>query len=118
MVDSVVNDLLYGNNARSMQFALSYWDGAYNRISGNSQGSPDQRPAMISTIRKLRDLSLSLINSANIPTPGNIDYTNSTALSGNFDYDGFTGNASDQLFNEPVSNMQPSAVVSKCIKYR
>lgn len=118
MIDSIVNDLVTGVNARSIQFGLSYWDGTKNRLSGNSIGSPNQVAATISTIRYLRDQCIGLIQSNGVATPSNATITTTTSPSGNFVYDGFTGSGNDQLFNDPVSNMQPSAVVNKCIKYR
>ena len=116
MVDSIINDLKTGVNARSTQFALSYWDGTKNRLSGNSKGSPNQVAATIATIRYLRDQSISLILNNGVNIAGNVPITTTTSMSGEESYDGFTGSGAEQLYNEPVSNMQPTAVVNKCIK--
>jgi hypothetical protein len=125
MIDSVVSDLTTGVNAKSVQFALSYWDGTRNRLSGNPPGSPllpngseDQVAATVATIRFLRDQCINLVLSEGGGRTGQFRSTNVTEASGSVEFDGFTGSGSEMLLNDPVSNIQPSAVVSKCIKYR
>jgi hypothetical protein len=117
MVDSVVNDLRSGTSSRSIQYALSYWSGAVNRIGGLA-GNPNQISATISTIKYLRDRCVDLIINNGGGGGSTLNYlTTSTALSGEFNYSGFT-NDGIGLEGEPVANIQPSAVVNKCIKVK
>ena len=123
MVDSVVNDLVYGTDARSIQYALAYWDGTVNRIGGVTSGvnsNVDQRAATIQTIRFLRDRSIDLVINAGGGDAGSIVQTSTTTASGAISYVGQTfDGANGDLFgiqNDPVGNVQPAAVVNKIIK--
>lgn len=125
MVDSVINDLIYGTDARSIQYALAYWDGTVNRIGGVASGvnsNVDQRGATIQTIRFLRDRSIDLVIRAGGGDSGSTVQTNTTTASGAINYVGqtFDGENGD-LFgiqNDPIGNIQPAAVVNKIIKVR
>jgi hypothetical protein len=59
MVDAVVNDLRSGTNARSVQYAIAYWDGSSNRLLQNVL--PDQRANTIDTVNFLKNKSLDKI---------------------------------------------------------
>lgn len=120
MVDSVVSDLRSGVTSRSIQYGLAYWDGAVNRIGGTISGvnnNVDQRFATIETIKFLRDRSIDLIvNSGGLNTTLNL-LTSSTNLSGDYVVSETTSDGSLYgIENEPVTNIQPSAVVNKCIR--
>jgi hypothetical protein len=54
MVDAIANDILTGVDAKSIQYALSYWDGNNTRI-------PDQIDAIISSIGFLNDRSYDIL---------------------------------------------------------
>jgi len=126
MVDSVINDLIYGTDARSIQYGLAYWDGTKNRIGGIATGvnsNVDQRAATIETIRFLRDQSIDLILRAGGNNPGGAtSQTGQTSLSGAINYSGqtFDGQNGDLygIENDPIGNIQPVAVVNKIIKVR
>jgi hypothetical protein len=123
MIDSVVSDLINGVNAKSIQFALAYWDGNKNRIGGNrvlGNNNPDQVRDTIKTVEELRKRSLSIVlanGGAVTSTPSPITFA--TSLSGEFRYDGLTDDGSfENMGQDSVSNLQPSAVVNKCIKVK
>lgn len=70
MVDAVVNDLIYGVTAKTVQYAVAYWDGSTSRIP--STFIPNQRQNTLDTIEKLKSTMLrvavnntgSLVNAA------------------------------------------------------
>jgi len=68
MVDAICNDLATGVNARSIQYALTYWDGSTSRLPQNLL--PNQISNTISTIRYLG----SVINEY-VTQPKNLSYT-------------------------------------------
>jgi microcystin-dependent protein len=122
MIDSVISDLTTGVIAKSVQFALAYWDGSKNRIGGDrvlSNGNPDQIKDTVRTVEDLKRRSLALVisNGGAITSTSPVTYTTST--SGRFDYDGLTDDGSfESMGQDFVSNLQPTAVVNKCIKAR
>lgn len=125
MVDSVINDLIYGTDARSIQYALAYWDGTANRIGGVDSGlnnNVNQINATISTVRFLRDKCIDLIIEAGGGDNGTIQVTNQTGLSGEINFSGQTYDGPNgDLYgteNDPIGNIQPAAVVNKIIKVR
>ena len=120
MIDSVINDLRTGVDAQSIQFGLAYWTGNANRLGGTTSGlntNPNQIAATVETIRYLRDRCIDIViaegggTSSTVPTSGL-----STALSGKFEYFGYTDDG--DFVNDPINNIQPSAVVNKIIKVK
>lgn len=67
MVDSVANDLSTGVMAKSIQYALSYWDGSVSRIP-NSNFIPDQIRNTIDTVEYLKRVALNI----NAPLSGGL----------------------------------------------
>jgi len=127
MVDSIINDLNTGVNARSIQYALTYWDGTKNRIGGggivDGLTAPNQILATVNTLKRLRDLTRTILVQNGVGETGDISYNSTTNMTpesatGKYVFDGFTGSGEEQLYNDPISNIQPSAVVNKCIKAR
>lgn len=58
MVDAVSHDLITGVNARSIQYAVAYWDGNTSRIPDSN--IPDQRANTLDTITYLRSAMLDI----------------------------------------------------------
>lgn len=56
MVDAIANDLITGVNARSVQYAVAYWDGDVSRIPDSN--IPNQQQNTLDSIRRLRSAML------------------------------------------------------------
>ena len=59
MVDAVANDLSTGVDAKSIQYAVAYWDGSTSRLPENL--IPNQRKNTIDVINYLKGICLTLI---------------------------------------------------------
>lgn len=60
MVDAVVNDLKTGINAKSIQYAVAYWDGSTSRLPEDY--IPNQVSNTLDTIEYLKQISLDFAN--------------------------------------------------------
>ena len=60
MVDAVANDLITGVNSKSIQYALSYWDGSTSRLPEDEL--PEQVKNTIATVDYLRTYALKVAN--------------------------------------------------------
>jgi len=125
MVDSVIDDLRNGVNSKTIQFALAYYDGSLNRIKGRDEpglgnNNPNQVNATLQTIRYLRDRSIDLIIQGGGRTQLRTLTANTSEEAG-YTFFGTTGDGEESDFGlngDPISNLQPSAVVNKIIKIR
>jgi hypothetical protein len=68
MLDAVANDLATGVMAKSIQYALSYWDGAVSRIPSNNPLALNQEENTIDTIQFLKKIALNI----NAPLSGGL----------------------------------------------
>jgi hypothetical protein len=68
MLDAVANDLSTGVMAKSIQYALSYWDGAVSRIPSNNPLALNQEENTIDTIQFLKKIALNI----NAPLSGGL----------------------------------------------
>ncbi len=67
MVDAVANDLSTGVMAKSIQYALSYWDGAVSRIKDQAL-APNQIVNTLDTVEFLKTTALNI----NAPLSGGL----------------------------------------------
>ena len=121
MIDSVIHTLRTGVNARTIQYALAYWDGAVNRIDkpGVRGDANRQIPPTIQTIRELSRETIKVLLNNGGGQNETLTVTSSTSAGGNVKlYETTDDSSLDILKNEFISNLQPSAVVNKCIKAR
>jgi microcystin-dependent protein len=63
MVDAIIHDLETGTTAKSVQYAVAYWDGSTSRLPENL--IPNQKINTIDTINYLRSRTLSLLGNRN-----------------------------------------------------
>lgn len=121
MIDSVIGDLTSGVVSKSIQFALAYWDGSVSRIGGVISASTinNKIPQVNDTVKTVvrlasESLKLVLANGGASTTRSPFTYVTTTS---SFDITAFTGDGGDAgLGDDFVSNIQPSAIVNKCIK--
>ena len=121
MIDSVVNTLRTGVNARTIQYGLSYWDGAVNRIDkpGVRGDFNRQINPTILTIKELSKEVVKVLIQNDGSSNSLLTITSNTSAGGDIKlYETTDDSSLDILKNDFISNLQPSAVVNKCIKVK
>lgn len=63
MLDAVINDLQTGVDAKSIQYAVAYWDGSTSRLT---DVIPSQIPKTLDTINYLKNVSINILNEVNV----------------------------------------------------
>jgi len=121
MIDSVVHTLRTGVNARTIQYGLAYWDGSVNRINkpGVKGITATQVNPTILTIKELSNEVIKVLLEKGGAKNNLLTITTKTSSGGDIKlYETTDDSSLDILKNDFISNLQPSAVVNKCIKVK
>jgi microcystin-dependent protein len=120
MIDSVLKNLRTGVNAGTIQYGLAYWDGSANRINKPGvRGNASQVSPTVQTIKELSRQIIKLLVENDGGKNSLLTITGKTSAGGNIKlYERTDDTGINLITNDLISNLQPSAVVNKCIKVK